>query len=45
MIDKGQTDPARLKELFEKIALQNSRTAEFSRDLGRALAEAGARST
>jgi phosphoglycerate-specific signal transduction histidine kinase len=37
LIDNGVTDPAQLKELFEKIALQCTRATALSRELGKAL--------
>lgn len=40
MIDNGQVDPARLKELFEKIARQSGRTIALSQELGQALTAA-----
>jgi phosphoglycerate-specific signal transduction histidine kinase len=36
LIDNGMTNPAHLKELFEKIALQCTRATVLSRELGKA---------
>jgi hypothetical protein len=39
LIDKGLSDTARLKELFEKIALQCGRTNTLSQELRKAVSE------
>jgi C4-dicarboxylate-specific signal transduction histidine kinase len=36
LIDQGMSDPARLQELFEKIARQSSRAGVIAQDLGSA---------
>ncbi len=36
LIDKGMSDPARLRELFEKIARQSSRATSVAQDIGSA---------
>jgi C4-dicarboxylate-specific signal transduction histidine kinase len=42
LIDQGLSDPARLRQLFEKIAQQGDRASALTRELGQALANAGA---
>lgn len=39
LIDNGNPDPARLREIFEKIARQSSRSIALSEELGAALAK------
>jgi C4-dicarboxylate-specific signal transduction histidine kinase len=37
LLDNGHTDPARLKELFAKIATQSTRATVLSHELGKAI--------